>query len=471
MRVPALVAWALGCSSCQAIAYRSNDPTTDRAVEIVGSCGEEFVRVAGVEHPSFDHITRATLTLAGDHVAYAAGDEDGTFLVVDGRPVAGPFASIAELHALPHVDGWVVIELEDARARVHRVEGSVVASDPWFDGVLASSMTLGPQGETAYVGARGEDRCVVAAGSTAGCFDGIASLRWDAGELSFVARRGDQALVVRGDRSFGPYEDVAWLGPARRARGALALVRDGDAWFVDDGATRSAPFDRIGEVLVSSPDSGARPVFWATRGRETFVVDDGLEHGPFDQVERRSLAIGADGATVTYVVEDDRRERLFVDHRPYGPADPYADVEEVTVGPDSRVGFVARDGESSVVVVDGHVMGSWARASSLTLVAPGSDWVLARARGVDVVVEGGLERPVGAALADTFVVSEDRSSWAVASVGDEGLVWFGSKGRGPAPVDLEEVVGEVLRRGDDDGAGALRAWLLRSLRARDRRAD
>jgi hypothetical protein len=469
VRGAALLASALACSGCQAVAYRSHDPATGHDVEIVGSCGEEFVRVAGVEHPSFARITRATLTIADERVAYAAEDDDGTFLVVDGRPVAGPFASITELQPSPRPSTWVAVELDGGRARVHRIDARATVAGSWFDGVLAGSLTLGARGEVAYVGARGAEQCVVADGAVVGCFDGVASLQWDARQLSFFARRGDATYVVRGDRTFGPYEDVAWLGPSGRASGSLALVRDADAWFVDDGATRSAPFDRIGEVQGGGLATGARTVFWATRGRQAFVVDDGVEHGPFAEVDPTSVAIGADGATVTYVVREDGRERLFVDHRPHAPAEPYGAVEEVTVGPDSRVGFVARDGDASVVVIDQHVMGSWSRASSLTLVAPGRDWVLARARGVDVVVEGGHEREVGAALADTFVVSEDRRSWAVASVGDDGLVWFGSRGRGPAKVDLEEIVGDVLRKGEGegegDGARALRAWLLRSLRA------
>jgi hypothetical protein len=359
----------------------------------------------------------------------------------------------------------VVVELDGARARVHRIGPHGAAFDGWFDGVLAGSLTLAPSGEVAYVGALGEQRCVVAEGVSVGCFDGVASLQWDARQLSFFGRRGDEAFVVRGDRTFGPYEDVAWLGRSGRASGALAIVRDGEAWFVDDGATRSAPYARIGEVRGGSLPTGARTLFWATRGREAFVVDNGVEHGPYAEVDPTSVAIGADGATVTYVVREGGRERLFVDHRPHAPAELYGSLEEVTVGADARVGFIAREGASSVVVVDRQVLGSWSRASSLTLVAPGRDWVLARSRGVDVVVEGGRERAVGAALEDTFVVSDDRSSWAIASVGDAGLVWFASNGRGPAPVDLEEIVGEVLRLGEDDGARALRAWLLRSLRA------
>jgi hypothetical protein len=465
VRSRALLAAALACSGCQAVAYRSHDPATGRDVEIVGSCGEEFVRVAGVEHPSFDRITRATLTLADDRVAYAAEDADGTFLVVDGRAVAGPFASVSAVHVSPRPRSWVVVELDGARARVHRIGPHGAAFDGWFDGVLAGSLTLAPSGEVAYVGALGEQRCVVAEGVSVGCFDGVASLQWDARQLSFFGRRGDEAFVVRGDRTFGPYEDVAWLGRSGRASGALAIVRDGEAWFVDDGATRSAPYARIGEVRGGSLPTGARTLFWATRGREAFVVDNGVEHGPYAEVDPTSVAIGADGATVTYVVREGGRERLFVDHRPHAPAELYGSLEEVTVGADARVGFIAREGASSVVVVDRQVLGSWSRASSLTLVAPGRDWVLARSRGVDVVVEGGRERAVGAALEDTFVVSDDRSSWAIASVGDAGLVWFASNGRGPAPVDLEEIVGEVLRLGEDDGARALRAWLLRSLRA------
>lgn len=454
-------------SACEAVGYATREPLTGRDVEVVGRCGEEFVRVDGVEGPSFSVVARSTLTLANGHVAYAASDDAGAHFVVDGHALAGPFEEIVSVRPLGPA-AWLVLESKEGRVRFHEVgPASETRAHPWADGVLEGSVALGPRGRVAYVAERGKERCVVATGARERCFDGVASLVWGgpSGDvLAYGARRGDAAFVVRGAEVFGPFEDFAGLESG--GRGQWALVREEDAWFVTDGARRLGPYVRVGELSFAED----RPVFWATResarcddvesascDEEKVVVDDGVEHGPFGSVE--DLEIGADGATVSYIDRGAQRDTLYVNHAASASAAPFPRITEVAIGADGRVGFVARDGESRVVVVEDEVLGAWVAAQELTLVAPGRDLVLARSHGVDVVVEGKTEHPIGHALSGSLVVDASGRGWAIASVGEDGVMWHRSGSDEARAVDVEAIVGEVLRARGDEGEAALRAWL------------
>jgi hypothetical protein len=211
-------------------------------------------------------------------------------------------------------------------------------------------------------------------------------------------------------------------------------------------------------------------VFWARNGEQEFVVIDGIAFGPYEQVKDRAITIGADGVTVAYVARANGRDVLHVDGRPYGPAAPFQRITEVGIGSDGRIGFLAQEGEGRAVVIDGTLLGTWSKAAALKLVGPGRDLFIVRERGRDWLMQGADRRDLGVALSDTLVLGSNGQSWAIAAIGESGLVWHHSAGGEPQAVDLEEVVGELLRRGMQTEPAALRDWLRRELESTERGA-
>jgi hypothetical protein len=411
-------------------------------------------------------IARSTLSSSEGSLVYAASDDEGTFILREGRVVAGPFASIAELVPLASTS-LAAVEVADSRSRVHIIGAQRTLQHDWFDNILEGSLLSTPSGGSVYVAQLGDKACVVVDGRLDRCFDGVSGLTATRSQVAYFARRGSQAFVVRGADLFGPYEDVAGLYASAQSDRAVALVRTDEAWFADDGVERSEPYERLGEVHLTS---ARRTVFWARNGEQEFVVIDGIAFGPYEQVKDRAITIGADGVTVAYVARANGRDVLHVDGRPYGPAAPFQRITEVGIGSDGRIGFLAQEGEGRAVVIDGTLLGTWSKAAALKLVGPGRDLFIVRERGRDWLMQGADRRDLGVALSDTLVLGSNGQSWAIAAIGESGLVWHHSAGGEPQAVDLEEVVGELLRRGMQTEPAALRDWLRRELESTERGA-
>lgn len=465
MKLRLLAAVALAACSCQATAYRGRDQA-GRELVVLSRCGEEFVRVDGEEHASFRSIDRSTLTSSEGQLIYVAADEDGSFIVREGRVVAGPFAAIARLERLSS-SAFAAVEVAEGRARVHIVGPGETLHHAWYDAILEDSLLATPTGGSAYVAQLGGKDCVVVDGRLDRCFDGVSALTVTRSQIAYLGRQGSRSYVVRGATLFGPYEDVAGLYASPHSERAVALLRTDDAWFVDDGVERSEPYERLGEVHLTS---ARRTVFWARNGEQEFVVIDGIAFGPYEQVKDRAITIGADGVSVAYVVRANGRDVLHVDGTPYGPAAPFQRIAEVGIGSDGRIAFIAQEGEGRAVVIDGTLLGTWSKAAALKLVGPGKDLFIVRERGRDWLMQGPYRRDLGVALSDTLVLGSNGQSWAIAAIGDNGLVWHHSGGGEPQAVDLEEVVGELLRRGVQPEPTALRDWLRRELEVAERAA-
>lgn len=481
---------AVALTGCQSVMWYGQDASHAVPIRVLSRCGEQFVVAGGAEQRSFDAIGLETLSVArGGRVAYAAEDDGAWWVVVDGHVMPAGFDRVALMEWSP-VAGTLAAVVGDADGdhllAVTRDDRVMRWSlGPGFAAIAKGSLVTNAGGAFAFVGfdaagahvARGE---LLGAGGVAAPggaardvdvgpgFDGIASLSIAPdGSPSYIARRLNDVFVVRGGIESGPYEDVAALDVSPDGARGVALIRDevaGEpAWRADDGAWSSEGYDRIGDVRIAP---GTRAVAMrAKRGEEEYVVTEsgrGEEtFGPYRAVVPKTLAIGGPDDRVAFAMTDDAGAHV-VDRGIVGP--PWTSVDAVAVAEDGRLGFIAHDGATALVFVEGEALGSWQRASELHLTPNGSVFV-AHAKGRDAVVENGEARWFDQIMEDTLTFGADRATWGAVAVVPEGLTLARASGLGP-PIDLEAYFGEMIRtRVVDWEPALLRRWVAEALDA------
>ncbi len=448
MRPRELVACAVLAAAlltgCQNVMWYGHDAARSMPVEILSRCGEQFVVAAGREHPSFEAVAIETLAVSpGGRVAYAAMDAGAWAIVIDGRAVGPSLERVGSVEW--STDGETLVAVVgDARGdRVVTVgRGGNWTDHRSFDDIVAGSIKTNEGGALAYVARRLKISHVVLNGEPGPGFDAIARLSLSAdGQPSYAARRAEGSWVVRRGDLKGPYEDVADIVSDAAASRVVALVRKGGAWYAEDGLWSSQAYDRIGDVTIS--ERSARVAFRAARGDAEVVVLDGVELGPFAAVHPGTIMLGGPSDRFVFAAREGASERVFID----GVAgDPWKSVEEVVVGGDGRVGYVATTDLGHVVVVDGKQHGAWAWAGDLRMSARGGAVFIARDGGRDVVVDGRDRFTFDEVVRGTLRFGSDGRTWGVAAALDGKLVV--GTAASARPVDVEEIAGEVLRRRD-----------------------
>ena len=439
---------------CHVVWY-GYDPARSTPVNILSRCGEQFVEVGAEEHASFDAVAMETLAVSEQgRVAYAALDGGSWFIVVDGHTVGPAFARIGYVGWASAPDTLLAVV---GGGTAYRVLSLKVTTDrrvsaslgPTFDAIAAGSIVTTRDGGQAYVGWHGRAAHVVVGSDIGPAFDGVAHLVLHGGLPSYVARRGDEAWVVRNGELDGPYEDVAELVTNESGTRIVALVRKDGAWYAQDGLWTSRAYDRIGDVTLSPRTS--KLAFRAGRGDDELVVLEGRELGPYPAVTPKSLAVGGPNDHVVFSIHDGNGSHVVVD----GVAsEPWSSIEEVTIGADGRVGFIAETDQGYVVIIDGKQRSAWSWAGDLRLSRTGRDAFIAHRDGHDVVVDGKGEHPFAQLIRGTLQFASNGSTWGVVGVEEDRLVLASAKGT-EALLDVEEIAGEILRRRDSGAFGAV----------------
>ncbi len=111
-------------------------------------------------------------------------------------------------------------------------------------------------------------------------------------------------------------------------------------------------FDEIQNIRFS-PD-GASLIYEGRRGAAWFVVVDGREWALETQVVHGSIRLSPDHRRLALVGVSEGRWQAMVDGKPQAPYD-FIYPDTLAFSPDSRrVGYLARQRETVVVVVDGY---------------------------------------------------------------------------------------------------------------------
>jgi hypothetical protein len=247
----------------------------------------------------------------GRHVAYAAEDQRGVHVVVDGR-LGPPFEGVGRL-ALSADGTRVAYAARRGQFAYAVINGEV---GPRYDEL--GELVLGANGRFAYLGRRGRSWHAVLDGVESPAFEhlrGLVASR-DGSHAAWVARAdGRDVLYLDGAGASRPFPHIGGLVLSEFGRHWAFAARDGaNALVVVDGAEQPA------ETWVSDPvltRSGARVGYLARRGRHIAVIIDGQVHR-FDIVIGDSLVFSRDGSHWACVAGDSERRRFFfvVDGRP-----------------------------------------------------------------------------------------------------------------------------------------------------------
>lgn len=228
-----------------------------------------------------------------------------------------------------------------------RVRLDMVDGRP-FRGIAVDALVLTDDGHLAYPAQTDEGWAVVLDGVAGPSFDAIGELVFAHGVLSYAAeQRGAWTVVTR--------------SPAE---------------------ARGPPFTGIlARSLTVSP--AGRIAYAAQRDRDTFVVIDGIEHGPFEGAGL--IRFSADGARVGFTARTAGATTVHLEGRRFGP---FETVSELHLGPPDA--FIATVDREARVYVDGQPSEPSTRAAGLLVKGPAAAWV--ERRGAQAWVIDGTRR-------------------------------------------------------------------------------
>jgi len=365
---------------------------------------------------------------SGAHVVYAARVGDRWTVVRDG--ISGARWDGVGAPRLSRDGARLAYPaLENGRWHVV-VDG--VAGDA-FDAILAGTLKFDPTGRrVVYVASRGDSVQVVVDGVASPGWSGVGRLTFDGDgtHLAYAARREARWRVVVDDQPGPEHDEIGQvaLGPVSPTRG--------------DGVD-SVDFRPPGRLAYAARDSGR----WR-------VVAEGNASAPFDAVRALVHLPNDDG--VVFVARLDAREGVVRG----GRIERWHDaVEPPTFSPDGRWGYVARDGDSVSVIVDGAVAARAAWAADLTLGRAARQAYVTAEGDRMVVVDEQTRHVFDLVVTATLQFVADGTVWACLA-GDRAkreLFVVVNGVRVGRPFDWPEI---VRRMHDGEGAAAVRAWVV-----------
>jgi hypothetical protein len=445
----------LGCRP--ALVWYGHSADRRHRVEVIEQHGHQWVRVDGRDGEQYEAIAIDALVLSEDgaHVAYAAKDDGGWFIVRDGHAgrrhdgIGGLLLShdAARLAYIAEDDGhWRVWLDEEAGSH--------------FDAILDGSLRFSDDGaHLAYAAERGDGAHVIADGEIGPAFDGVSALRFGpTGRLAYVGRRNDMSHVVIDGLEQGPFHGIGEL-VVGNARHAYAALREPHWVAVVDG-DEGPGYRRIDELRLSRDD---RLAYVATKDGRQLVVVDGKPISTHQNVPRGSLTFADDGRLAWVGRDADGRARMYIDGTA-GPA--FDDVEPpVFASQGSRWGYIATRGERSLVVIDGRESIGYDWAGDLVLSHDGRHHAYVVRRGhSEIVVHDRGREAFPKVVVGTLAFDRSGEHWACI-IGDPTVKRFflAIDGRPTQPFDLGELAARATRtsaRRDDE---VLRRWVAADL--------
>lgn len=406
------------------VVWYGKSPDRSHDVTVLQGADGQRVRVDGYDGPTFSGIGVEALAWSPDgrRLAYPARRADGWVVVISSGakvPEVGPsHDGIGEIV-------WSADSQHHAYAAERKGRWLVVADGregPTFEALRARSLRLSADGKHCAYAADEDGQVVVVA-------DGVKSAPHEAvghltvgpsGQVAFVARRKSGALVVAGGRESALYEDVADLAFSPVSGRPVWTARKAGHWHVVDGGSEGEPYDRV-SALVWAPRTDAL-AYAVGRGDAEWVVAAGTGGAPYDGVLPGSLVFDAGGKHIAYAARKKGAWRVVVDGE---ESEPYDDVEApVFVGESRAVAYVARRGEATFPVLDGHKGPVLADASGLVLSPDGRRFLVAASAGAGLEVVEGVVRggPCGGGRCTPEVTRRARHDIVVGGT----LVWSAS---------------------------------------------
>ena len=378
MKRVALVACVLACSP-EYVVWRARD------VRVVERGGAQRVVVGSRALHAHDAIGASGISIARDHVAYAARDGTSWRVFVDDRAMTGAWDAIG------------AIALSDAGKLLYAAE----RDHRWF---------IGPSSEP---------------------FDAVAGVGFDGERVVFGAKQKGIARVTIDGRASHPWRDVRDLVISPPSY--VGIDNRGEH-FVDE-TTASDAFPEIVETathgFVAKTDSHERVAYAfgkpVARGEPHLLTTAGTHFA------LASLEHGAD-----VVVHDGARD-----------PERFARVALLSLSPDGvHYGYVAERGTKDVVVVvDGARVGTfdWARAPVFDA-RGGYAFVAGIGSGSSVHTSRGSHATFDVVLEDSLVTTDDGAHWAiVAGYASVKRLYVVVDGRPRAPFDLDALISQRAR--------------------------
>jgi hypothetical protein len=413
------IAGVAACSPTQ-VAWYGHTPDRARVVEVRQKGSAQWLVVGGRASRRYRAIAADDMAFdpGGLHLAFAARFRDrpeGWTVVTDF--VEGPaWEAVAGLRFGPA--GAPLVYAGQDRGR-----WSVVIDGrrgPAFEAVDVDSIAFSPDGRR--VGYVAVDRaCVrtVVDGVAGACFAKVVGL------AVADAAASDVVVAAGAADPTGGVEAYVFMGGVR-----VRDVRGARSLSVDPGVRHWA-------VVTDAPGAERASATSASR----LVVDGSEPQGAFDCIGR--VVWAPDGSTVAYSARRADRGYVVIGEQ---VSAGYAEVEDpVFAAGGVHWGYVARDPDRSVLVVDGKtVWESAAPATALVLSADGSrrGWIYRD--GAKTVIAVDDERfAFDIAVEQTLRFSRDGRHWAalVGSLVDRKL-YVTVDGRSSLPFDSEELFGD-----------------------------
>lgn len=325
--------------------------------------GERWVMVVdGVEQPGCEDAAWPVFSPDSTRIAWADHRGEQSVVVVDGRAWPGdggpdPVVFSADSR---HV-AWLRSLPGPERLRVAVIDG--VEGRPFAE---ISGLALSPDGSHhAFCCWRAQDERtqVVIDGRPGPVHEIVEGLLYAPdGRLAFVGTDGDHARLFLDGQPGPAFEQITLSGDCFSADGAHVAYRgyrargDETVEFVVLDGVEHGPYEEVGsgELSVRFAPTGAR-VGWAAQDAEGWrMVIDGVAGPRFDGLWAHSLTFSADGRHVAYVGsrgEDDFVVCDGVESRAWASVDP----QSLVFADDGRLAYAATEpGTLAAVVVAGE---------------------------------------------------------------------------------------------------------------------
>lgn len=192
-----------------------------------------------------------------------------------------------------------------------------------------------------------------------------------------------------------------------------AVFRDGRMQF--DGRAPGPLFEGIYSRGVNFSRDGERAAYAGKRGSKWYLVADGSEYGPFDDMAREGPVFSPSGRHLTLSFIRGGKWYLWADGRESGPFDQIAHGDPFYSADESRMGYGTQDGKTWTVRVDGA-----AAVEGEALLVDGRGFTADNELYVGYRSAQGWQVRIGAATSETFaalnkpgvMLSPDRRSVA-----------------------------------------------------------
>lgn len=320
----------------------------------------------GEEGKAYEGITTITFSPDSQRLMYLGRSEGKSFLVVDGAESKG-YRSVSEAAFSADSKHYAYIA-----AKLISYESNPGSPSP------PSGIMRPQQGAT--------DVCVVMDGVEGKKYYGIQALAFkgDSDKLIYLASKKDKAVVICGDKESAEYDKEPFMpaGPGSRTKSPALMFspdfehyawfpRRGTKWFAVVDGVESPAYD-VAAMSYDMPFSKA--LFSPDSKRFAYIALEDAPNPPKPvQPERRT-----DVPKVCSVVVDGVKGKA------------YDVIEKIIFSPDSKhIAYIARRGDSRLVVVDGVEQAEYGSINADSLVfSPDSKHLVYLQDHGEIVVDG-----------------------------------------------------------------------------------